>query len=449
MSILDGSPYSFADPGAVEKIARREDRVRGRLQAAKRQLVSSMADLSLATVQQETREIYESNKIEGLGPDLARTGELLREYRDLDLQDPILQEMISSSVKLDQGLVDVLGLAAARRMATSLVTNDNAIMSAVDLRGLHAQICVGEWFAGCYKVFPNAIEGSDLATSSPADTPIHMNELVDWMRVTRNESGTIRAAVTHGWLAHIHPFPDGNGRLSRVLMNSDLLRAGLPPVIVRHQTDRSRYIAALAESDAGGDLFPLVAVMLEAQLRYVREIGKPGFLRRLIREEIERATSTAYESWTRAIYEFLDVLESELAVRHSWLRRLDRLTISAFNLLIEQDSAGATWAAWVGAGQKRLLLWFGFSTAVINGSVEGTIRYPSVIFSARSGEGSVHPYRRAIGRETGGIQEILIVPGLPDRVYLRTIRGNVRVGSLRDSAEEIAERLAEGLRNIM
>lgn len=421
--------------------------MRSRLQDARRQLAQNMADLSLVTGQQESREIYESNKIEGLGPDLARTGELLRDHANRDIADPIFQEMLASSVKVDQGLVDVLGLAAARRVAASLVLNGDAIISAADIRGLHAQICVGEWFAGSYKTYPNAIEGSEHATSSPADTPIHMNDLIDWMKQTRGESGTIRAAVTHGWLAHIHPFPDGNGRLSRILMNSDLLRAGLPPVIVRHKTDRSKYIAALSESDAGGDLFPLVAVMLDAQHRYAREIGKPAFLRRLIHEEIERATSTAFEAWTRAITEFINALEAALAVRHTSLRRLDSLTPSAFNMLVEQDSAGATWAAWVEAGQQRLLLWIGYSTSVINGSVESGIRYPSVIFSARSAAGSLHPYRRALGRETGGVQEILVVPGIPDRVYLRPDRGLVRVGGIYDSADEIAESLAEGLRS--
>ncbi|WP_373298359.1 Fic family protein [Nakamurella endophytica] len=65
-------------------------------------------------------------------------------------------------------------------------------------------------------------------------------------RLNGQRPSTVIAAVVHAWLAHIHPFPDGNGRLARILMNATLMRAGLPPAIIRHKTDGSMYIAALA-----------------------------------------------------------------------------------------------------------------------------------------------------------------------------------------------------------
>ena len=41
------------------------------------------------------------------------------------------------------------------------------------------------------------------------------------------------AALAHYKLVHIHPWSDGNGRTSRLLMNVVLMQSGFPPVIIR------------------------------------------------------------------------------------------------------------------------------------------------------------------------------------------------------------------------
>lgn len=53
------------------------------------------------------------------------------------------------------------------------------------------------------------------------------------------------AALAHYKLVHIHPFTDGNGRTSRLLMNTILMRAGYPPVIIPKQQryiNKSKYV---------------------------------------------------------------------------------------------------------------------------------------------------------------------------------------------------------------
>ncbi len=91
---------------------------------------------------------------------------------------------------------------------------------------------------GDYKKLPNNVEAFDadgnslgvvFATTSPLETPWRMQELVQW---TREALGgdvwhplLVIAVFTVCFLA-IHPFQDGNGRLSRVLTTLLLLRAG-------------------------------------------------------------------------------------------------------------------------------------------------------------------------------------------------------------------------------
>jgi len=91
---------------------------------------------------------------------------------------------------------------------------------------------------GNYKTFPNHIETFDATgkslgivfeTATPFDTPFQMETLISWTRQAF-ELGElhpllITAAFVVAFLA-IHPFQDGNGRLSRILTTWLLLRSG-------------------------------------------------------------------------------------------------------------------------------------------------------------------------------------------------------------------------------
>jgi len=58
------------------------------------------------------------------------------------------------------------------------------------------------------------------------------------------------AAMLHYKLVEIHPFIDGNGRVSRLLMNLLLMKHGYPITIVL-KTDRKKYYDTLKEADKG------------------------------------------------------------------------------------------------------------------------------------------------------------------------------------------------------
>lgn len=58
------------------------------------------------------------------------------------------------------------------------------------------------------------------------------------------EQGLLRAILVHLWFVWIHPFPDGNGRVARFLMNAALLAAGEPWLTIRVD-QRSEYFDAV------------------------------------------------------------------------------------------------------------------------------------------------------------------------------------------------------------
>jgi Fic family protein len=91
---------------------------------------------------------------------------------------------------------------------------------------------------GNYKTSSNSVVAFDengaqigvvFETSTPFDTPRLMTELVTWMREERGSERLHPLLLIGLWVViflEIHPFQDGNGRLSRVLTTLLLLQAG-------------------------------------------------------------------------------------------------------------------------------------------------------------------------------------------------------------------------------
>ena len=74
----------------------------------------------------------------------------------------------------------------------------------------------------------------------------------------------------------IHPFVDGNGRTSRMLMNYQLMAGGFLPVSVAKE-DRLEYFEALEAYAVGGDLIPfaeMVAALEETRLDEYLAMGQ-------------------------------------------------------------------------------------------------------------------------------------------------------------------------------
>ncbi|XP_023159844.2 protein adenylyltransferase Fic [Drosophila hydei] len=92
----------------------------------------------------------------------------------------------------------------------------------------------------------------------PGDLAILMQRFEHWLNSEHSNSlhPVNYAALAHYKLVHIHPFVDGNGRTSRLLMNTLLMRAGYPPVIIPKQ-QRSQYYHFLKLANEG-DIRPFV-----------------------------------------------------------------------------------------------------------------------------------------------------------------------------------------------
>ena len=67
-----------------------------------------------------------------------------------------------------------------------------------------------------------------------------------------------RAVLGHWLFGYIHPYPDGNGRMARFLMNVMLASGGYPWTVIRVE-DRDDYLAALDAASTRMEIEPFAA----------------------------------------------------------------------------------------------------------------------------------------------------------------------------------------------
>jgi len=100
--------------------------------------------------------------------------------------------------------------------------------------------------AGTWRKENVIVSGSDYVFPRPQEIEEQMRKLEEWIKAERdNYHPVIFAALLHLKFVSIHPFIDGNGRTSRLVMNLALIQDGcqlaiIPPVLRSEYNDTIR-----------------------------------------------------------------------------------------------------------------------------------------------------------------------------------------------------------------
>lgn len=78
----------------------------------------------------------------------------------------------------------------------------------------------------------------------------------------------VRAVLGHWLFGYIHPYPDGNGRMARFVMNAMLASGGYPWTIIRVE-DRDAYLSALDQASIEMNIAPFASFVAE-RVRWAR-----------------------------------------------------------------------------------------------------------------------------------------------------------------------------------
>lgn len=242
-----------------------------------------MAQRNQATVQALTQEVVTTSAIEG-------------EALNLDA--------VRSSIARRLG-VDIGALAPADRHADGVVDmvldatqRHAAPLTAERLFGWHAalfptgysgrvRIHTGAWrndAAGPMQVVSGAIGRETVHYQAPpaAALPAETAAFLDWFNAPPAGDAIVQAGLAHLWLVTLHPFDDGNGRISRAVGDMALARAEgsaqrFYSLSAQIQRERRQYYDQLETTQRGMlDVTPWLAWFLGCLLRAVQ--GAEGLL---------------------------------------------------------------------------------------------------------------------------------------------------------------------------
>ncbi len=194
---------------------------------------------------------YNSNGIEGNTLTLKET--------------KVVLEGITIGGKSVKEHLEVINHENAIEYLESLLKDKNEI-SEWNIKGLHQLILKGidDINAGKYRNDNVIISGANHKPPEYIKVPELMEKLILNYEEWNEYHPIIRASLLHGELVKIHPFIDGNGRTSRLIMNMDLMRSGYVPVIIKKE-NRLKYYEALDKAHVTGDYTDFIKLVTKAE----------------------------------------------------------------------------------------------------------------------------------------------------------------------------------------
>jgi len=107
--------------------------------------------------------------------------------------------------------------------------------------------------AGKIRTYPIRITGSRHKPPDPFELELLIREFFSWYNKNKNTMHPVHlAALVHFRFVSIHPFGDGNGRISRLLMNYALNKKNYPMLVIDY-SERDSYYNALERSQLEND----------------------------------------------------------------------------------------------------------------------------------------------------------------------------------------------------
>ncbi len=141
-----------------------------------------------------------------------------------------------------------------------------------NIKNIHRLVLKGidDKNAGRYRTENVTIKGAVHLPPDYLKVPELMEKLIVNYHSWNSYHPIIRAALLHGELVKIHPFVDGNGRTSRLVMNLDLMNHGFNLVIIKKE-DRLKYYEALDKAHTIGNYTDFIKLITKLEIEMLKK----------------------------------------------------------------------------------------------------------------------------------------------------------------------------------
>ncbi len=215
----------------------------------------------------ELEYTFESNRIEGNTLTLKET-------------DLVINEGLTISGKSMREHLEAINHKDAIVYMKQLAEKNMRIL-AREVLGVHQLVLRGidDVHAGKYRGVQVLIKGSLHVPPAPYLVPKQMEDYFLWYEANCNKlHPVILAAEMHERLVTIHPFIDGNGRTSRLIMNLILLQHGFVIANIKGDSkSRMAYYTTLEQAQTTGNKEAFIQLVAEYELaaleRYLKILG--------------------------------------------------------------------------------------------------------------------------------------------------------------------------------
>ncbi|GHU52674.1 cell division protein Fic [Clostridia bacterium] len=153
----------------------------------------------------------------------------------------ILKEGLTVGGKRIKDHLEAIGHRDAFEYVLSLADNNEELTVRI-IKDIHSLVLMNDTFnKGIYRSVPVRISGALHQPPRPEFVPMQMETLIADYDSLKSDKHIIEAVSEfHLRFEGIHPFIDGNGRTGRLILNLELIKAGLLPVNIKY-TDRHKY----------------------------------------------------------------------------------------------------------------------------------------------------------------------------------------------------------------